>query len=295
VGDYGYGLAYSHRRRASLHDRVGETHKAVKLVGSAIETLDRLVANNPAVGRYRDELVNAYMQLARLKRRDGELTSAIAAASKAIETAESPVAAGMRSSRYVSVNAINRSWRGDTYVLLGKYDQAKTDYHRAIDAADGAIDKARAKDWRGRLAAISHPSKWQVKFYDWRANDDLTRPDVWTELLTRKPLAVTEIDALHIPRQSTAPAKDVPADYFALVAQTELELNGGEYNVALWADDGARLFVDGELVLDRWKTRATATRSTATLRLPAGKHALKVEFFKATGDARLTLALTARR
>jgi tetratricopeptide (TPR) repeat protein/tRNA A-37 threonylcarbamoyl transferase component Bud32 len=295
VGEYRGWLAGSHAQLGDVQARMGETSQAVMSLDSAIETFQKLAADITADNRFRDMLVDACMDLARLQRRSGNLKSAIAAASKAIETGEQRPAVGTPSPRSAPTLSMNRAWRGDVHVLLGQLDEAKTDYRRAIEAAGDTIENARLLDWHGRLAALSNSCKWQVKYYPWQESDDLTRPEVWTEVLNNKPLVIADAAAMHFPRQSAPPVEGVPADYFALVAQTEMEFDGGEYDAAFWADDGARLFVDGKLVLDGWKMRKTSTRSAAKLRPTAGKHTLEVEFFKATGDARLTLAITPRR
>jgi tetratricopeptide (TPR) repeat protein/tRNA A-37 threonylcarbamoyl transferase component Bud32 len=295
VDEYRIALSIGHRRHCRLRWTLGEKSDAAKALANSIESLEVYAADNSVGGHYRDTLIMSYTELAQMRRDSGEFSSAIAAAGKAIELEAQPRAAGTPSNRSDSKTSLNLAWRGDVHVLAGQYDQAKADYQRAIDADDGTIEKARIRDWRDRLAALTNPGKWRLTYYRWQENDDPTRPESWKKLLTTKPLAVADATALHLPRQSTPPAQGVPADYFALVAQTEMEFDGGEYDAAFWADDGARLFVDGKLVLDGWKVRKTSTRSAAKLRPSAGKHALKVEFFKATGDARLTLAITPRR
>ena len=295
VDEYRIALSISHRRHCRLQWMMGEKAEAAKALVGSIESLEAYATENSVGGHFRDTLIMSYMELARMRRDGGELSSAIEAAGKAIELEAQPSANGTPSPGSESTASLNLAWRGDVHVLAGQYDQAKSDYERAIDAADGGIEKARLRDWRDRVAALANPLKWRLTYYPWQEGDDLTRPDVWVQLVTKKPLAAADTMALHFPRQSIALAEGVPADYFALVAETETEFEGGTYDVALWADDGARLFVDGKLVLDGWKARTTSTRIATKQRLAAGKHALKVEFFKATGDARLTLALTPRR
>jgi hypothetical protein len=190
---------------------------------------------------------------------------------------------------------LNRAWRGDVFALAGLYDLAQADFQQVINAAGDKVEKARLTEWHDRIAALTGPCKWRLRYFPCQQGSQPPAPEKWTEMLANEPLATADAGALHFAWRTAPPADGVPPDYFALVAETELESDGGAYDVALWADDGARLFVDGKLVLESWKVRPTAARTAKKVELLAGKHALKVEFFKATGDARLTLALTPRR
>lgn len=49
-------------------------------------------------------------------------------------------------------------------------------------------------------------------------------------------------------------------------------------------DDGTRLHIDGIPIVDEWKNQP-ATTFEETVKLAAGTHALKVEFYENTGNA----------
>ncbi len=57
-----------------------------------------------------------------------------------------------------------------------------------------------------------------------------------------------------------------------------------DYTFYLTTDDGARLTVDGDVVVDAWVPRPPTT-SEVTVSLAAGRHRLVVEFFEAGGGA----------
>lgn len=58
-----------------------------------------------------------------------------------------------------------------------------------------------------------------------------------------------------------------------------------DYELALCSDDGSRLWIDGQLVIDHWGAHSLATK-TGTIRLEAGRpHDLRVEFCELGGDA----------
>lgn len=58
----------------------------------------------------------------------------------------------------------------------------------------------------------------------------------------------------------------------------------GEYTFYLTTDDGARLRIDGELLIDFWQPRSPSA-SEVKVNLTAGEHAIVVEFFEAGGGA----------
>ncbi len=85
-----------------------------------------------------------------------------------------------------------------------------------------------------------------------------------------------------------APASDLPADNFSARWTRTLNFEAGTYLFSLIADDGARLFLDGAKMLDEWHD-GTATYSF-TVDLPAGSHAIVVEYYERTGKARAGLS-----
>ncbi|WP_428482512.1 cadherin domain-containing protein [Pyruvatibacter mobilis] len=64
--------------------------------------------------------------------------------------------------------------------------------------------------------------------------------------------------------------------------------NGGDYTFYLGADDGAQLYIDGELVIDHDSLHSFSTQS-ATISLSDGPHVIEVRYFENTGDAGLKL------
>ena len=55
------------------------------------------------------------------------------------------------------------------------------------------------------------------------------------------------------------------------------------YKFLVWADDGCRLFIDGQKVIDDWRPcaeNAPDSLRTATMKLAPGKHKLLVEYFQ---------------
>jgi hypothetical protein len=60
----------------------------------------------------------------------------------------------------------------------------------------------------------------------------------------------------------------------------------GRYRFNTYSDDGVRLWVNDELIIDRWVDQA-ATLNSAELYLPAGDHDIQVEYYEAQDHARI--------
>ena len=80
-----------------------------------------------------------------------------------------------------------------------------------------------------------------------------------------------------------APDLRLPADNFS--ARWTRTFNGvpGQYRLDLTSDDGARLYVNDQLVIDNWGVQAARTRSADYWF--SGPANLRVEYFEATGEA----------
>ncbi len=69
------------------------------------------------------------------------------------------------------------------------------------------------------------------------------------------------------------------------------DLAAGDYSFAVTSDDGARLFVDDDLLIDDWNEHPLTTNS-ATTTLSGVTHRLVLEYFQASGPAEVRLAWT---
>jgi hypothetical protein len=120
-------------------------------------------------------------------------------------------------------------------------------------------------------------TEWQCDFYD---NSTLAGAPV-----TSMPVAV-----LNHNWRNGSPIDDLlPRDLFSARCAHTIETGLAEnYRFALTADDGARLFVDGQLVLDLWWDGQQRTR-WVDVPLAPEPHTLVVEFYETTGPARLSL------
>jgi len=81
------------------------------------------------------------------------------------------------------------------------------------------------------------------------------------------------------------PHELVDADEFAIRWSGFLDApEEGEYLVSTRSDDGIRLYIDGERVIDHWDEHGPAT-DRVRARLSAGLHRVRIEYFESGGGA----------
>jgi beta-glucosidase len=82
-----------------------------------------------------------------------------------------------------------------------------------------------------------------------------------------------------------------PDDYSIRWTGRLLPPVSGEYEITVTANDGVRLFVDGQKVLEDWTENRTARASRARVRLEAGRaHDVRLEYFEGERDAQVRLS-----
>ena len=86
-----------------------------------------------------------------------------------------------------------------------------------------------------------------------------------------------------------SPHASVPVDNFSARWARSVEFSAGTYRFTATADDGVRVWVDGQLVIDAWKDQAPTTYS-ADRYMTAGDHPILVEFYENGGGAMIQLA-----
>ncbi|MGH9200804.1 MAG: PA14 domain-containing protein, partial [Vicinamibacterales bacterium] len=83
-----------------------------------------------------------------------------------------------------------------------------------------------------------------------------------------------------------APAEFVPADSFSVRWTRTINIDQrAAYHFSLKVDDGARVYVDGNLVIDKWRDASAAKTYSQDVHLTAGSHAVRVEMLEQGGQA----------
>jgi parallel beta-helix repeat protein len=128
------------------------------------------------------------------------------------------------------------------------------------------------------------PADWQVRFYafDEDARPD-RNPDAFARVLSGAPLKTERRDRLDF-MSGRAIADGIPADRVAVVAEAAIDLPPGRYTVRTISDDGIRVWMDDERIIDRWTPHESAID---TVPVTGGKRRFKVEYYEIGGFAEL--------
>jgi hypothetical protein len=111
--------------------------------------------------------------------------------------------------------------------------------------------------------------------------------------LNGAPVLVRNEQAVDFSWGSATPAPNVVnPDLFSARWTRTVNLNRGTYTFTAKADDGIRLWVNDQLLIDQWKIQ-NATAYQATVTLAGGATALRVEFFEYSGLAEARVSWTA--
>jgi len=110
--------------------------------------------------------------------------------------------------------------------------------------------------------------------------------------LSGLPAVVRTDAALNFAWNSGSPAPGLPAtDWSARWHATLTALQSGEYTFCLSADDGCRLFIDDQSVIDHWALDSGRDAHTGRLKLVAGQeYRLRVEYFQGPGNDSIHLS-----
>ncbi len=121
-------------------------------------------------------------------------------------------------------------------------------------------------------------ASWQAAYFN---NMDLTGP----------PVLVRSEAAIDYDWGTGSPGPGVNADGFSVRWTRYIDANAATYRFTTTADDGIRVFVDGVLVLNAWRTGPAQTHS-ADVTLSTGHHLLVVEYFEFAGPASAHLTIS---
>ncbi len=104
--------------------------------------------------------------------------------------------------------------------------------------------------------------------------------------LLGSPSATDCINDINFNWGNSAPYANMPPTNWSARFDRSINFAGGNYQLRIVSDDGARVWIDGELVIDNWREQP-ATEATAT-RYLSGVRAIRVEYFQGGGGSSLT-------
>ena len=102
--------------------------------------------------------------------------------------------------------------------------------------------------------------------------------------LAGSPALVRNDSAIDFDWGRTSPATQVPSDDFSARWTRNVDFEQGVYRFHAVMDDGLRLYVDGNLIIDQWRDGGVR-EAVVDYPLNRGTHALRVEYYERSGDA----------
>jgi len=103
--------------------------------------------------------------------------------------------------------------------------------------------------------------------------------------LVDPPVAQAFVDVINFDWGYNSPSPLLPADGFSMRFESTQTFAPGAYQLRAQADDGVRVWIDNQLIIDEW-TGASGRTYTASRNL-SGRHDLRVEYYEASGLASL--------
>ena len=159
---------------------------------------------------------------------------------------------------------------------------------------------AESGNWRKEVSGTLLAATWDVTFFPWDERAD-PREDLQTwRVLGQGPTAVRDkVKRLSFQYGWGGPsdqglsdavkAAELGNDHFGMIATTRIPLPAGTWELATLSDDGVRVLVDGQTVLENWAWHGP-TRDTGTLKLPENNTVkIVVEHFEIDGYATLEM------
>lgn len=178
-------------------------------------------------------------------------------------------------------------------VLLGNYNGTSS---RPVTLLDGITKKLGAKGVHveslagcplvnGESAAAPFPSG--VLFTDEScATAGLSRQVFAGTRLTGSPIQTETDSNIKLAWNPLAPLAGIPATQCSIRWSGVIRWQKTEkVGLTVAADDGVRLYIDNQLIIDQWHIQSKSTYST-TVKFEAGKpHRIRLEYYQAEGDA----------
>ncbi|MBN1423261.1 right-handed parallel beta-helix repeat-containing protein [Candidatus Fermentibacteria bacterium] len=125
---------------------------------------------------------------------------------------------------------------------------------------------------------------WRVRFFGWERSGPDDLPKDWSAVIAAPPLDSLLVDAVDFWWGGKAPTDAVPAERFATVCETSINLPTGTYAAHTISDDGVRLFVNDAPVITNW-TPHFAREDRGVFTVGTGTHRFRVEHCQIDGSS----------
>lgn len=130
---------------------------------------------------------------------------------------------------------------------------------------------------------LPEPTPTPYTFQGWRM-DMFSNP-----YLSGDPTAVADVPDINFNWGNGSPSPQIPVDGFSVRLQRRMTFGAGFYTFVAEADDGVRVWVDDDLLIDAW--HGATGRPFSAGRVLNGEHTVRVEHFEVSGSAYLRLTI----
>lgn len=167
------------------------------------------------------------------------------------------------------------------------------------------VMRVKAGDFEEDVHGTLNSAAWDATFFKW-TNDTDPREGIqaWRELAHGSSAVSARVKHMVFGYGWSGPSEQdvsqpvtdakLGGDYFGMIAKTSLPLSAGKWEFAALSDDGIRIAVDGQAIIENW-TWHGPTRDTGTLELQTDKTVeITLEHFEIDGYAVLELRISSR-
>ncbi|RMH26223.1 MAG: hypothetical protein D6692_09770 [Planctomycetota bacterium] len=160
---------------------------------------------------------------------------------------------------------------------------------QAVSAYTGTV---RCGNWTRPIAGRFVRAAWSVRVWSW-TSDPLEDLDAWrAEAGSVGPI---ETGSLDLPFGYAGPSSVQPAlkidarDRFGLIAEGSIDLPPGRWRVRTRSDDGIRVAINDELLIERWDIHGPTEDAAEFEVAEAGPTRIGLEYFENAGYATLSV------
>ncbi len=148
----------------------------------------------------------------------------------------------------------------------------KMEYYDDIGLAQAQLNWEKVGEYTAVTTPTSAPPAWRGEYFN-------------NTLLIGEPDLVRQDPAIDFDWGFGSPDEaSLPRPAFSVRWTGTLELPAGSYRFTTSTDDGVRLWVNNQLLIDKWRNQAELVFS-AEIELPAGRIPVKMEYFNAENQA----------
>lgn len=179
-------------------------------------------------------------------------------------------------------------------ILVTPAAGANVDWQVSLEYRGGGVTSPRGamtpagQPYRFGYSKFLPAIPWTIKWFEYTdVNDPVKQPAAFAKLLAGPPAQQRTADNLHYVTGRSV-EEGLPRDRVAMVAEGVADLPAGDYTLQVISDDGARVWMDGTLLLDAWAPHESRVDAAA---FTGGRRRFKVEYYEIGGFAELRFTI----